>query len=974
MSSMIPFTNNHSLTRLIADLTIDQDLESSVGHITRLVTQLLKIPLATLCLGEPPQYWFMGTHGFQLPATSQTSGLWSHAFSVRQPVIIEDTHQIPAVAMDELVVQPGGIRFFAAVPIYVQHLGYFAALCVADTTPRTLTETDLHWFQEFAGLIHDQLNLAMTTLSQSQQSLQFDVLLQRFSDFILILETDGVVRYQSPGVEKLIGYAGSQVVGRSVFDFVHPDDQQTIQDLLTEVLEQTDFTISTEHRLKTQTGDWIWVESLVHNLLRDPHISGILISSRDITERKEAESALRANEAKYRALFNAIPDLIFQLNRDGILLGHKASKLETLVLPDKILGRHITEVFPKELSIQVLQLIDETFRHSVTTLFEYQLLAGNQVREFEARMVVSGPDELLVMVRDITERKGLEREQATAREAAIEAARMKSEFLANMSHEIRTPMNGVVGMTGLLLDTNLDEEQHEYTRIIRQACDSLLNIINDILDFSKIDVGKLHLEEIEFELWPVIEDVVRFHLELAQLRELELTFQIDARVPKIVVGDPGRLRQILANLIGNAIKFTERGTITVQVTLADHQPFFSIPSSERTMLQTAELYPTWIRFEITDTGIGIPTHLQGRLFKPFSQVDSSMTRRYGGTGLGLVICKQLVQLMGGEIGVESHAAQGSRFWFEVRLDIPKNPMRELISKTPLTLLDRLRELRVLIVDDNRVNLTILQQQLQVWEMTLSTATTGEQALTLLHRAAQEGRPYNLALIDVQMPDIDGFTVAQIIHSDPILSSIHLILTPSFHNPAQVELARQLGIAAILVKPIRQNQLLDCLKTLFPPPAIDEPSGTPSTRLPFPGGRTTHAQILVAEDNPINQRFLVRQLERMGYRANVAGNGYEVLASLKLIPYSLILMDCQMPEMDGFETATAIRQLEKEPQPTPAFAYQLRSVKQIPIIGMIGDTKPSTREKCRESGMDSYLTKPIRYEDLLEAINCWLPFE
>ena len=648
-------------------------------------------------------------------------------------------------------------------------------------------------------------------------------------------------------------------------------------------------------------------------------IVGVLGISRDITERVHIEKNLREREQvlkQFKTTLDQTLDCVFMFTPDTLRfiycnrgaceqIGYSEAELFTMTPLD--IKPYVT---PEQFQ-GILQPLREGIQPSLTFETLHRHKDGHDIQVEIALQLVRLAGETpryVAIVRDITARKQVERELLLTKEAAEQSTRAKSAFLATMSHEIRTPMNGVIGMTGLLLETELTPEQREFAETVRSSGEHLLMIINDILDFSKVEAGKMTLEIIDFDLRTAIDEAVELIAARAFSKGLNLACLVHGNVPSVFRGDPGRLRQILLNLVGNAIKFTAQGEVLISVSLV-HQT-----ETEAT-----------VRFAVQDSGIGLSPEAQGRLFQSFSQVDNSTSRKYGGTGLGLAICKQLTELMGGQIGVESRAGEGSTFWFTVSLGLQASGT-QTVRDHPA---QDLRGLNLCIVDDQATNRRILELYATKWRVRCRLAADGPQALACLRAAAAEGAACEVAIIDLHMPGMDGLELARAIKADPVLAPTRLILLTAKGQRGDAKLAQTAGYAAYLTRPVQETQLYECLRGVLTSPQAGQPAHQPGqaaliTRHSLAESKTqVTPRILVAEDNVINQKVATRMLEKLGYRVDVAANGQEALVALAKISYAAVLMDCQMPEMDGFEATAEIRRREASsstPYPLPLTPY------------------------------------------------------
>ena len=671
---------------------------------------------------------------------------------------------------------------------------------------------------------------------------------------------------------------------------------------------------------------------------------------REATERESAQSSLGAHHSLLQAVIDASPTLTFIKDRDGIWILANQTMADIYGLTAQQMVGMSHEELGQRLGLpqaEVERFLEDDQRviDSGQSMFiaEEPFTSGGRTRWLQTTKVpilVEGRGRCVLGVSvDITARREVEAELQRAKLAAEAASRAKSEFLANMSHEIRTPMNGVIGMTELALDTALTQEQREYLGTVKSSADSLLVLLNDILDFSKIEAGKLDFETIEFSLRDTVDDTVKTLSLRADQKGLELACHIPPDVPDALLGDPARLRQILVNLMGNAIKFTTSGEVVVQVVVASEGPG-----------------DVTLDVSVTDTGVGIPPEKQRAIFTAFTQADSSTTRTYGGTGLGLTISSRLVEVLGGRLSVESEVGRGSTFRFNARFALQTSPP----VRAPAIDMEMLRDLRVLVVDDNATNRRILHDVLVGWHMKPVLTEGGRAALDVLEEAKHRRQPFALVLLDAQMPGMDGFAVADAIKHDPRLVGSMIVMLTSSGLRGDAARCRELGIEAYLTKPIRQADLLGAIRTVIGP----QPRAEKRRLVTIHSVRESQRRlrVLVAEDNAVNQLLAVRLLEKRGHEVVVAATGTAALEALESQSFDLVLMDVQMPEMDGLEATIAIRERERAGG----------SGQHVPIIAMTANAMVGDKEQCLAAGMDAYVSKPLEIAALFATIDRLVP--
>jgi two-component system sensor histidine kinase/response regulator len=850
------------------------------------------------------------------------------------------------VMVGVVVLYQDWLPFLIAIGFVILHHGVVGILSPADVynhpdaVERPWLWAGVHGAGILAMSVVGIANWKLNERAQSQLA-RMAAIVSTSQDAIYGWTLDGMVSSWNHGAEELFGYTAEEVIGRP-FAMLVPDDRMGEVRTRLDALRLGQRVEPFDTRRVRKDGSTVEVSvtvSSVRNL--DGEVIGGATIARDITDRREADLALRASEERTRRVIDTARDAYVGIDGAGLITDWNRSAENTFGWARReAIGRSLAEtIIPAHLrgANDLERYLAAGGRGSADGRMEITAvhLDGHElpVEVTVWQMGGGAGQQSSAFLRDITERRRTEQVLQQARDTALESSKLKSEFLATMSHEIRTPMNGVIGLTGLLLDSDLSETQHQYADGVRASGEALLGIINDILDFSKIEAGKLELETVDFDLAEALDDVATLVAESARMKGLELVVFCEPAVPTMLRGDVGRLRQILLNLASNAVKFTGDGEVVIRAGLG-------APADDDRV---------HVRMEVVDTGIGVSPAAAERLFEPFSQADASTTRRYGGTGLGLAICRRLAEAMGGGIGVESEPGRGSTFW----LELPFAPAREPAAR-PAAAARLTPGLRVLVVDDNGTNRLVLGAQLLAWGIAADVAPDGFVALDLLRAAAGAGHPYDLALVDMAMPGMDGLELARTISADPALRSVRLVLLSSLIVGS--EEAAQAGFSARLTKPARLSQLQAAILRAAAPPQASAPAARPR---PAPAPGQTLGRLLIVEDNAINQAVAKGIVAKLGYDCDVAGNGFEALEALGRRRYDAVLMDCQMPEMDGFEATARIRE-----GPEPA--------RDVPIVAMTASALVEDRDRCLEAGMDDYLSKPIKSADLDTILHRLLP--
>jgi PAS domain S-box-containing protein len=916
----------HTLMENVPDAIYFKDLQSRFLRINRSLASRFGLADPAEAIGKTDFDFFNEEHARQ-------------AFQDEQEVIRTGR---PMVAREEKEQWPDGRITWASttkLPLRDRDGAIIGTFGISrDITGHKQTEVALHEAKEIAEASERQTRLIVDSAY----------------DAYVAMDAAGVIIDWNRQAELTFGWPRALAIGRLLHETIIPPSHREAH------------VRGLRHFLATGEGPLLHRRIEVPALRRDGSefpaeltISPIRIGSEwvfsaflhDITDRKRAEKALGDSESLFHSLVETLPVCLFRKDRQGRFIFANQPFCAELKRPlADLVGKTDRDLYPPELAdkymsddqrvIETGEVFEDVEEHlNIDGGKSYVSVLKAPLRN--ARQEVVGMQGIFW---DVTARKRAEEALRQAKEAAEAASRAKSEFLANMSHEIRTPMNAIIGMTELLLDTPLNIEQRDYLETVKKSADSLLSVINDILDFSKIEAGKLELDQSPFDLRDSLGDMLNTLALRAHQKGLELACHIAPEVPATVVGDPVRLRQVLINLVGNAIKFTERGEVVVDVQMQKTE-------GGRQKEKQAD-HSSLLHFQVRDTGIGIPADKQALIFEAFAQVDGSTTRKYGGTGLGLAISSRLVERMGGRIWVESVPSQGSTFHFTARFGGHDGALEPPARMEP----GRLRDLSVLVVDDNATNRRILEEMLRQWHMKPIAVESAAAALQALEQAQRTGEPFALVLLDAHMPEVDGFSLAERIREHPDLAGATVMMLSSACQPVDTRRCQALGLAAYLTKPIKQTDLYRAILAALGSPL----AGTPAPAAPAPSRPGRSLRLLLAEDNLVNQKLAVRLLEKQGHRVVVAANGTEAVRTVSREPFDLVLMDVQMPEMDGFEATAAIRQREKS------------TGRHTPILAMTAYAMKGDRERCLEAGMDGYISKPIQPRELCEAIERLAP--
>jgi PAS domain S-box-containing protein len=952
-SAAAPENEAQRLACLEAYGVLDTPAESAFDNLTRLAARCCDTPIALINFIAADRQWTKSHLGWPLKDVPRSNSICAQTILQEEPLVVRNLPKDKRFATNPFVKADPKVRSYAGAALVSPDGFRIGTLCVLDHKRRRFSSEQAGILQALAQQVMAQLELrrqvAALESTREQHKLTEDqlrtseafyqTLVDTLPQNILRKDIEGRFTFANKKFCHSVGKPLHEILGKTDFDFFPRELALKYQRDDARVMSSFENLDTVEAHI-TPNGEKLFVHviktALYDSLGRVVGIQGIFW---DVTQRKKIEEELAYERDLLRALLDNIPDRIYFKDVQSRFIRCSDSMVKRLGAHEvkDVVGKTDFDFHPRELAQEFFedeQRIILTGEPLINKLERQVDVGGNDIWATVTKVPIYNQNGAVTGIigisRDVTQLKKAEEALEQARDEALESARVKAQFLANMSHEIRTPMYSITGMTGLLMDTRLSQEQREYVQNVRDSTETLLGIINDILDFSKIEAGKLSFEVIDFELRESIENTVEMLAENAQRKGVELNCWIDPAVPNQLRGDPGRFRQVLANLLANAVKFTEKGEVLVRVTC---------------MAETDNQVN--LRFAVSDTGVGIEPRAIALIFQPFTQADGSTTRKFGGTGLGLTISKQIVELMKGEIGVDSAPGKGSVFWFNLPFQKQPTPA-EGGRASPRATYDDLAGASVLVVEPLETNRRIVGELLDRVALKVTFAQTADECLAALRARAQTNAPIDIVVVDISRREFEDLTLIHSIKADAAISSVKVVVFSPMGTRLDPNVMRATGIAGSIMKPVRQARLYDCLRHVLRGAIAVTTDAVPQ---PARSVEKRNARVLLAEDNPVNQRLTLRQLKKLGFHADAVANGREVLQALGQLPYDIILMDCQMPEMDGYETAKAIRRLADGSTHSPF------------IIALTANAMLGDRDKCLGSGMNDYLPKPLDLADL-----------